>query len=390
MNLKDFLNIFIDDFRKLSLSAKMVLLTFGFLLWLASLLIVYPEVATQRIECISSWVRIYTAPDNSIPINEATHNKLVELKGSLKTSLTNEIISRLAKPMTEESVTHEGGWYDSWTLSQISLALPTEAHKYEKEILRRIAYSVDRWGHLPEIPIQSVAWRIWAKSTVFGEIDEQGIQFLLDQQNKEGWWGSFAGTTDSKYASTYATATAMIALASAIESNKITTALKPSVSNALQASSDWLRVNRNSAYWSDYPNHDGNVRAGLTGVVLFALHKTNRALGNKESEELKQFDREFLEHIRPDHVPAQYSEVSGLNVHNNYIDHVRVPFYPAQILGLVVSYRSGNTKQRTQALNWLNNITDDMKRGRKIAIEYPWIASEYLFALSLLLDYEEG
>jgi hypothetical protein len=386
ISLADFLSVFFEDFKRLSLVSKIACLIFGFLLWSASMVIFYPETLDQRIEYISSWIRIESAPDGIIPINSTTRNKLIELQRSLKTTLTNEINSRFAKPFTEQSVTREGGWYDSWTLSQILLALPRETNKYTKEILSRIDWSVNRWGHFPEIPIQSTAWRIWSKSTIYKVIDEQDLVFLLDQHNDDGWWGTFPGTTDSKYAATYATATSVIALVSALKSDQIPLALKPRVLEQLQSSLAWLQKNHKSAYWSDYPNHDGNVRAGLTGVILFALHKTNLVLGNNESEQLEGFDREFLEHIAPDHVPAQYSEVSGLNVHNNYIDHVRVPFYPAHILGLTVAYSSGNTKQRVQALNWLNSVTDDMLKGQTLAREYPWIASEYLFALNLLLN----
>jgi squalene cyclase len=78
--------------------------------------------------------------------------------------------------------------------------------------------------------------------SIFKKLDERQVTFLLKQQNKDGWWGNYAGTTDAKHAATYATSLAMIALSAVTKSDQLSTALRPAIQKALRAASDWLRA----------------------------------------------------------------------------------------------------------------------------------------------------
>jgi len=119
---------------------------------------------------------------------------------------------------------------------------------------------------------------------------------------------------------------------------------------------------------------------------MYALHSVSRILDDNTSAQLAKFDRDFLNNLRVEHLPPEFSEVSGLNVHNFQIDHIRIYFYPSQILGIASAYHSVDLKQRAEAQAWLTSISDDILKARNIAIESPWIAAEYLIAINLLLN----
>ncbi len=391
MNTSDFLKAFFDDFKKLTLRAKVAITVTGFLIWIVTSALAYPEAASARLHYQLNLLRVATAADGPLPLSSSCRNKFLELQRSLETGLVAEIDRRLVAPVAREHALTDGA-YNSWTISQIAIALPNEARKHSGEFLQRFEHwrheSGDGWAEFPGDPtikIPIVAWGISAQIAAFEKVDEKNLTFLLSQQNKDGWWGVYAGTDDSKHASTYATALAIIALSDAVSAKNSVTSNRLQVIKAIRVASDWLRVKRTGPFWLDYPNRNGTARPALSGIVLHSLHRATEALGDGHSAELSDFGRAYISSLRAEHFAPDFSEVAGLNVHANNIDHVRIYVYPSKLLGIVASYKSGSLRQRAEAIAWVDAIADDILKARAITTEHPWIAAEYLIAINLLL-----
>jgi hypothetical protein len=390
MNWADLFKIFYEDFKKLRLTSKLSILVTIAVIWIIAASIIYPEAAISRVSYQANWIRAAFGTKELVPMSSATRNRLIELRRSLENDLAFEIDAQLSKQVTRD-VSLKNSIYNPWTLAQISMALPNEAKKHQEEILLRL----EHWRHPQgigwiefesddELKVPVISWVLTSKATVLGDPDRKEVDLLINSQSRDGWWGVYIGTENSKFASTYATAVAVIALCEVSQGGKMPE-LNPGIHAAVRSASDWLRVKRKGAFWMDYPNLNGTVRPALTGIVLHSLHMAERCLGSGNSAELADFDREYLFNLRFEKVSPEYSEVAGFNIHDNHIDHVRIYFYPSQMLGVAAAYRSGYLRNRAEAIEWLEQAAKEMLRARNIAREQPWVAAEYLIALQTVL-----
>lgn len=390
MNWTDLFKIFYEDFKNLRPRSKLNILAAIAIAWIVTASIIYPEAAMSRARYQANWLRAAFGTEESIPISAATRNRLVELRRSLENDLVLEVDAHLSHQINRDA-SLRNSVYNPWTLAQISMALPNEARKHKKEILRRL----EHWRHPngigwvefesdESLKVPVISWVLASKATVLGGPDREEVNLLIGSQNHDGWWGVYMETDNSKFASTYATAVAVIALCEVSKSNEMPD-LDPKIHAAVRSASDWLRVKRKGAFWMDYPNLNGTVRPALTGIVLHSLHMAEMCLDSVNSVELADFDREYLASLRLEKVAPEYSEVAGFNIHNNHIDHVRIYFYPSQMLGVSAAYRSGYLRNRAEAIEWLEQAAKEMLRARNIAREQPWVAAEYLIALQVVL-----
>jgi len=390
MNWTEIFKIFYDDFKKLRFKSKLRILIAIAIAWIVAASIIYPEAAISRVNYQANWLRAAFGAEDSIPMSADTRNRLIELRRSLERDLTFEIDAQMSHQVTREASLNNS-IYNPWTLAQISLALPIETRKHKQEILRRL----EHWRH-PDgtgwiefesdesLKVPVLAWVLASQATVLGGPDRKEVDLLISSQSRDGWWGVYMETENSKFASTYATAVAVIALCKVSQSGQMQD-LHPKMNAAIRSASDWLRVKRKGAFWMDYPNLNGTVRPALTGIVLHSLHMAEFCLGSGRSVELSDFDREYLANLRLEKVAPEYSEVAGFNIHDNHIDHVRIYFYPSQMLGVSAAYKSGYLRNRAEAIEWLEQVAKEMLRARNIAREHPWVAAEYLIALQVVL-----
>ncbi len=394
MNWSDLFKIFYEDFKKLRARSKLMILAVIATVWIVAASIVYPEAAISRASYQVNWVRAAFGSEEPVPMSVTTRNRLIEVRRSLKSDLVFEIDAQLSHQI-DRNASLNNSIYNPWTLAQISLALPNESRAHKQEILRRL----EHWRH-PQgtgwveyesdesLKVPVLSWVLISKATVLGGADKKELELLISRQNPDGWWGVYMETENSKFASTYATAVAIIALCEVSRSGVIPE-LDPEIRPAVRSASDWLRVKRKGALWMDYPNLNGTVRPALTGIVLHSLHTAERCLGDGSSAELADFDREYLANLRFEKVAPEYSEVAGFNIHENKIDHVRVYYYPSHMLGVAAAYKSGYLRNRVEAIAWLEQTAKEILRARNIAREQPWVAAEYLMALQVILGEDD-
>jgi hypothetical protein len=391
MNWADLFKVFYEDFKKLSFKSKIiVLLTLGVTGIIAGS-IAYPDAAASRARYQVNWLRAAFEEKDSVPMSASTRKKLIDLRRSIEADLVADLDEIFSRQVTKEEALDDSV-YSAWTISQIAIALPKEASKHSDSFKQYFNY----WRHPGglgwiefegnnDLKVPILSWGISAHARILGGLQREDVEMLLSDQNRDGWWGVYVGTTESKFASTYATSVAMIAICDAARDKESMIELQPRMREAIRKASEWLRVKRRTSLWMDYPNRNGTLRPALTGVVLSALARAEECLGNEFSAELQDFNRDYLTSLRVERVPPEFAEVAGLNVHDNKMDHVRVYQYPSQSLGVAYAYSSGYLRQRAEAISWLDATSDEMMYARNIAREQPWVAAEYLIALDKLL-----
>jgi hypothetical protein len=136
--------------------------------------------------------------------------------------------------------------------------------------------------------------------------------------------------------------------------------------------------------WRDYPVNGvfGNIRAGLSGIVVFALHYCF-----PPNEQLSDLDKRYVARLRIEELPAGYSELSGALIPSRGIDHVRVFVRPSQ---LAAADGSCSTLQRARALRWIRKTAPQLDDSKALAPTQPWAAAEFVIALNEVLSKWSG
>jgi len=180
------------------------------------------------------------------------------------------------------------------------------------------------------------------------------LEFLLSTQDREGGWPLFAGTQQEKFASSYGTAIAILALheQSTLKANR---AQRKRLAAAVERGANWLksRVAPGRARWADYPGWaDAGQRGeflGLSGFVLFALHRVG-------APELAALDRDWLNQLPPEAPAARESGVSRKTVQigrRSYRDDTRYTALPWAILATAASYPDASISEKVRVMEWL-------------------------------------
>lgn len=209
------------------------------------------------------------------------------------------------------------------------------------------------------------------------------IRYVLDSQNKNGWWPIFNGVTQTQYASTYSTSWILLGLLGQKSKGFIIEQDAQSVDAAITDASNWLlSVRLKGARWKPYPNlHSSNESESISGLVLHVLHLS-------VPEQVAALDNEWIGSLPAATVAASDSENYYLDlevVNTRAIDHFVQIKMPWMVIATVDAFSSGDIFERTKALLWLERVLDHESVALADAREVSWWRAEILYALRYAL-----
>jgi hypothetical protein len=287
------------------------------------------------------------------PLAEGTRRAVREKAEQLATAVETRLI---AKGRLEG---------DTWTVAQILVALKENKAGYKS---RASARSIERyfrsnegpecacWRKVPAGNFPShlgvTSWTLWALACYGIPAHRTEIEFLLSVQGPEGGWPMFAGAEPKRFASSYATAAAILALHEQAAREK-DPARRERIAAAVNRGAEWLksRALAGRARWADYPESPEGKREylGLSGFVLFALHRAG-------ASGLAALDREWMSEL-PGETPALLADdASGSKVwvgKRSYPDDTLYRALPWTIVATVHAYPNASISGKVRAVRWL-------------------------------------
>jgi hypothetical protein len=121
----------------------------------------------------------------------------------------------------------------------------------------------------------ATAWVLYTQAALGRPADPASLESLIDAQSPQGWWPMyFSLRSDPSYASTYASAWALMAIDA--QSRFAPPALRPRLIAARARAVDWL-LSAEDAHgrWKDYPANPAGVELdGVSAVALVALNQS--------------------------------------------------------------------------------------------------------------------
>ncbi len=283
---------------------------------------------------------------------------------------------------------------EAWTSAQVLIAIGGDgASKSRVKSIEQYFRSIEGpecacWRRFPrgEFPnhVGVTSWALWAMARYGIPAQKAELEFLLSIQQSEGAWPQFAGAQEQKFASSYGTAAAILALheQSALPG---TQAQAKRVRAAVERGAEWLnkRAIEGGARWADYPDWpEEKSRAeflGLSGFVLFALHRAG-------APGLEALDRDWLRRLPAEAPGASEAGATRKTVQvgkRTYRDDTRYYALPWAILATAAAYPGGSLGERVRAIGWLERA---LAPGASIHAltgkeRNPAIAAEALLAL---------
>jgi hypothetical protein len=328
-----------SDTRKLCVAALVAVVVLG-----TGFAAIFPETSGRYGRVIFTSNRVVPLPDET---RRAVREKAKQLAAALD--------MRLDKKLAGEA----------WTSAQILVALrendPDYAGRIDVKLVERYFRSVAGpecacWRRFPQAKYPDhlgvTSWVLWTFAQYGIPAHKGELEFLLSTQGADGAWPLFAGAQQGKFASSYATAAAILALhrQSALESDP---ARKKRLAAAVLRGADWLksRVAPGRARWADYPawSEAKEESLGVSGFVLFALHRV-------DAPWLGSLDRDWLRDLPAQAPAALAGEASGKTVpvgKRSYPDETRYYELPWTILATAEVYRSSWIFGKVPALQWL-------------------------------------
>jgi hypothetical protein len=253
---------------------------------------------------------------------------------------------------------------EAWVSAQVLVALK------ENDSIRINVKSIEQyfrsvagpectcWRKLPSgrFPnhVGVTSWALWTLARFGIPAHRSELEFLLSTQDGEGAWPLFAGAQGERFASSYGTATALLALheQSILKANR---AQQERLAAAARRGADWLkaRVAPGRARWADYPGWPQASQRGeflgLSGFVLFALHRVG-------APGLAALDRDWLSQLPAEAPAARESGASRKTVQvgkRSYRDDTRYSALPWAILATAAAYPDASISEKVRAMEWL-------------------------------------
>src|SRR6266853_1861393 len=232
-----------SDWRRLGLTGLAVVLVLGI-----GFAAIFPEAAGRYGRGIFTSSRIVPLPDVT---RRAVREKAKELAAALDKRLDRK--RKLAG--------------ETWPSAQILVALrasdPDYASRIDVKLIERYFRSVAGpecacWRRFPQGKhpnhLGVTSWVLWTFAQYGIPAHKNELEFLLSAQGADGGWPLFAGAQQEKFASSYGTAAAILALheQAALQPDR---GQKKRLATAVDRGADWLksRVVAGRARWVDYP-----------------------------------------------------------------------------------------------------------------------------------------
>jgi hypothetical protein len=328
-----------SDWRRLCLAALAVVLALGI-----GFAAIFPETAGRTYRVLSTSNRVVPLPDET---RRAVREKAKQLAAALDRRLDRKLVD------------------DAWTSAQILVALresdPDYANRIDVKLIERHFRSVAGpecacWRRFPQGKYPNhlgvTSWALWTFARYGIPAHENELEFLLSTQGSDGSWPLFAGAQREKFASSYATAAAILALheQSILERDS---KQKKRLAAAVERGADWLkgRAVAGRARWVDYPDSPGAKEEflGVSGFALFALHRVDASW-------LGSLDRDWMRGLPAQAPAALDGKASARTVqvgNRSYPDETRYYELPWTILATAEVYRSAWIFGKLRALQWL-------------------------------------
>src|SRR6266566_4941826 len=316
-----------SDWRRLSLAALVAVLVLGI-----GFAAIFPEAAGRYGRVIFTSNRVVPLPDET---RRAVREKAKQLAG------------------------------ETWTSAQVLVAFresdPATASRIDVKVIEQYFRSVAGpecacWRRFPQGKhpnhLGVTSWVLWTFAQYGIPAHKGELEFLLSAQGADGGWPLFAGAQQEKFASSYGTAAAILALheQSALQSDR---GQKKRLAAAVRRGADWLkrRVVAGRARWADYPAWPEAREdfLGVSGFALFALHRVGAWW-------LGSLDRDWLRELPAQAPAALRGEASAKAVqvgNRSFPDETRYYELPWTILATEEVYRSAGIFRKVRAVQWL-------------------------------------
>jgi hypothetical protein len=351
-----------------------------------------PRTLSHALSLVST-VPLVWGEGTKVPIPETSISRLRSSIASLSSHLderTTEIESQAELvPWTVAQI---------WTsLDGLDPSLRSKASKL-RQFMTRNEVECTCWRETLEQQPNSIvtAWVLSVLARYGQAATRAEIEYVLQRQGAAGWWSMFPSTQDDGNASTSATAMTALALYDQLVSDGISRDQQKSVKESIDRATGWLkkRVLPREARWKEYPpdhpfEKDVDYEA-VSALVISALRKIANS---------NEFDREWLDELRPDVPTVQDIEVAkgfvfGQSKGAFLLDQVRHYKYPWMLRATVDAYANGNLWGRTRGAVWIRHAlerplspTDFLLGGSQFQ---DWAMAEVLIALRHALYVLDG
>ncbi len=273
-----------------------------------------------------------------------------------------------------------------WAAAQAVLALPPERlpspDKFKKFVRANAEPECHCWQEVPHRDsdrctfISGWMFAAMAKLKIPATADE--IEFVLREQNRDGWWAMFVAPSSDTYASPYATAWLLIGLHRQAELPGLSTDMKDRIDRSVKRGVAWLIASRlpNTARWKLYPNSNtSEISLGISGVAMHALHLNGAA-------ESATLDHLWLNNL-PDNAvhSGKSSYIIVPTAKGQAIDHFDQLDMPWILAATVDAYSNGSLGERIAAARWFDLAFSDPLTLAIDADKRPWWRAEYLYAM---------
>jgi len=285
--------------------------------------------------------------------------------------------------------------YTSWTTSQLIISFGKDRKKLgsieKSNILNKInigkAINCPCWAelknsnkdfHLPFV----AGWISSALALLNVPLESDVFDFIIKEQSSEGWWSMFPANTDRQYASTYATAWAVMGLKDQVERHLISGYQLQEANDAISKGVTWLSSEQKSAKWKNYPYlvNGSEYSESISGLVLHLLNRFG-------SNDVDYFNKKWID-VLPnrvvtiEEVEKPYIEI--LTPSGPIFDHFQQIIMPWMLIATVDAYRSGSFWQKAKALRWLEKVLADegfMSSDSRM----PWWRAESLIGINYII-----
>ena len=327
--------------RRLGLTALAVVLVL-----VTGFAAIFPEAAGRYGRVIFTSNRVVPLPDET---RRAVREKAKQLAAALDSRLDRK--RKLAG--------------ETWTSAQILVALrendPGYASRIDVKLVEQYFRSMAGpecacWRRFPQGThpnhLGVTSWVLWTFAQYGIPAHKGELEFLLSAQGSDGGWPLFGGAQQEKFASSYATAAAILALheQSALQPDR---QQKRRLAAAVDRGAAWLksRVVAGRARWVDYPAWPEAQEdfLGVSGFALFALHRVGAWwLGSLDGEWLRELPAQAPAALRGE------ASAKAVQVGNrSFPDETRYYELPWTILATEEVYRSAGIFRKVRAVQWL-------------------------------------